>query len=533
MFSCYRFAGGVRGAASAQPGTAMHARRTFAFVFLPFVLDSSRKLSVVWGLGFGGMLVFICSDQVQVLLAELAMVEEEIVYLERKIEDMKLSLIRERKRTQECQMLQPDRRMLLHGRHRRQPDQSLHAVDYQEDSKGAERPLKSQESLRKSKKVGRQRGNSPGSASNGSQHFHVREENKFEEPNELSEQLIKCLISIFLESNRATEHDQEELSFAWSQTLNCASSKSQSTFKMTPKLDLFGILNLDATLRDIGKYRKFIQITRDTLNMVHLEDCSPNLGKLRVLMQKLGTVNLTYLTNKQKLAFWINIYNSCVMHAFLENGLPSSQEELLQLMNKAVLNVGGIVLNAQAIKHFILRHPGEEKIGSPMDEKEVLLRQAYGLGYPEPNVTFALCRGSWSSPALRVYTPEEVVNELVRAKAEYLVATVGVTMTGNDAKIVIPKLLQWHMRDFADDAGSLVGWIYSQLPRADVGGGKQQGNVSCIEGSGNPALRVRVPMPLGSLALKASSHIHMNRNNRHIGITITDVNLTDYIHKTF
>lgn len=35
-----------------------------------------------------------------------------------------------------------------------------------------------------------------------------------------------------------------------------------------------------------------------------------------------------------------------------------------------------------------------------MDEKEAHLRCAYGLRYPEPNITFALCRGSWTSPAV-------------------------------------------------------------------------------------------------------------------------------------
>lgn len=34
------------------------------------------------------------------------------------------------------------------------------------------------------------------------------------------------------------------------------------------------------------------------------------------------------------------------------------------------------------------------------DEKEIILRQACGLDYPEPNVIFALCRGNWSSPAV-------------------------------------------------------------------------------------------------------------------------------------
>lgn len=66
------------------------------------------------------------------------------------------------------------------------------------------------------------------------------------------------------------------------------------------------------------------------------------------------------------------------------------------------------------------------------------------------------------SKQLRVYTPEEVTNELGRAKVEYLEAAVGIT---GKRKIVVPKLLQWHMQDFADNMESLVEWIYSQLPR--------------------------------------------------------------------
>lgn len=64
---------------------------------------------------------------------------------------------------------------------------------------------------------------------------------------------------------------------------------------------------------------------------------------------------------------------------------------------------------------------------------------------------------------LRVYTPEEVVNELGKAKIEYLESSVGIT---SKRKILVPKLLKWHMRDFADDMESLVEWIYSQLPHS-------------------------------------------------------------------
>lgn len=62
---------------------------------------------------------------------------------------------------------------------------------------------------------------------------------------------------------------------------------------------------------------------------------------------------------------------------------------------------------------------------------------------------------------MRFYTPEEVMNELEKAKVEYLEASVGITCK---KKILIPKLMQWHMKDFADDIESLLEWIYSQLP---------------------------------------------------------------------
>ncbi|XP_030512590.2 uncharacterized protein LOC115726724 isoform X2 [Rhodamnia argentea] len=428
--------------------------------------------------------------QVQALLSELAMVEEEIVWLEGKIKDMKLRLYQEKKYTHEWQMLQQPRR-------RRQPDR---CIEYQAELREHEQPSKMHylEESRKQKRIGQRRA-SVGSASDmlsisstrsseetidksinhvWSSRYHdgMGRENGYvtEKPNELSEKLIKCLISIFLESNRMSQ-DREGPNHVPKLALACKNSQSSakssfgckisSTFidGYISSLDPYGVLlDVNGTFRDIGRYKSFIPITRSSLDIVHLQECLPAIGKLRVLVHKLSSVDLSFLTYKQKLAFWINIYNACIMHAFLEHGLPSSQEKLLALMNKAALNVGGIVLNALAIEHFILRHPCESKHGS-MDEKEMLLRHAYGLGYPEPNVTFALCRGSWSSPALRVYTPEDVVNELGRAKVEYLEASVGVT---SKRKIAVPKLLQWHMSDFADDMESLLEWIYSQLPRS-------------------------------------------------------------------
>ena len=60
-----------------------------------------------------------------------------------------------------------------------------------------------------------------------------------------------------------------------------------------------------------------------------------------------------------------------------------------------------------------------------------------------------------------MYTASQVDNELEAAKRDYLHAAVGITKTN---KLIIPKLLDWYLLDFAKDLESLVDWVCLQLP---------------------------------------------------------------------
>lgn len=62
---------------------------------------------------------------------------------------------------------------------------------------------------------------------------------------------------------------------------------------------------------------------------------------------------------------------------------------------------------------------------------------------------------------VRVYTPSHVENELEAAKKDYLKAAVGISSSN---KLVVPKLLDWYLLDFAKDLESLLDWICLQLP---------------------------------------------------------------------
>ena len=62
---------------------------------------------------------------------------------------------------------------------------------------------------------------------------------------------------------------------------------------------------------------------------------------------------------------------------------------------------------------------------------------------------------------VRVYTASEVETELEVAKRDYLYAAVGISVTN---KLIIPKLLDWYLLDFAKDYESFLDWISLQLP---------------------------------------------------------------------
>ncbi|XP_011620320.2 uncharacterized protein LOC18421740 isoform X2 [Amborella trichopoda] len=275
------------------------------------------------------------------------------------------------------------------------------------------------------------------------------------DPNRISEEILRCLLSIFLKLTRSGSGAQyDDMRFPISKPpMECSQVEAR---------DPYGICS-EAANRDIGPYKHLNEVITSSIDMSRLPNSSFMMRRLKVLLGKLGSVDLSVLNHQQKLAFWINIYNSCMMHAYLEHGIPDSPQMVVALMRKATMKVGGHLLNALTIEHFILRLPYHSKFihlkGAKADD--LTMRNIFGLEWADPMVTFALSCGSWSSPAVRVYAAANVEEELEAAKRDYLQAAVGICW---ENKLVIPKLLDWYQLDFAKDADSLLDWICLQLP---------------------------------------------------------------------
>ncbi|CAN6692352.1 unnamed protein product [Malus baccata var. baccata] len=312
------------------------------------------------------------------------------------------------------------------------------------------------------------------------------------QPNRLSEEIMKCLNFIYIRLLRTTRTMELEKSGPISRSVN--SSITSRSFrddtgvnsllqKESRQQDPYGIFNVEECIpRDIGPYKNLVTFTSISMDpkSFSASNSFPLLKKLRVLMNDLQVVDLGSLTYQQKLAFWINIYNACIMNGFLQYGVPASVEKLLTLMSKATLNIGGKILNAESIEHYILRKPAPSSMqeafqNGDTDDKSVV-HELYGLDSLDPNVTFSLCCGTRSSPAVRIYTADGVIAELEKSKLEYLQASIVVTTS---KKIVIPELLLGNLLDFAVDVDSLVQWVCHQLPTS---GSLRKSMVDCFRG---------------------------------------------------
>ncbi|KAG0486178.1 hypothetical protein HPP92_008273 [Vanilla planifolia] len=312
------------------------------------------------------------------------------------------------------------------------------------------------------------------------------------QPNKLSEKILKCFICIFLRLMRTSRMSELEKS--------SLISRSSNTFSRTRSFRMFDSLNLnsgisinrdagqkdpygifeieDSLLRDIGPYKNLVRFTSSHLDLKGMSNCLPLLHNLRNLLDSLCEVDLKLLTHHQQLAFWINIHNSCVMHGFLEHGMPLNSENIPALRNRAIFNIGGHLLTATAIEHCILRQSSTTPEGDG-DGKHDSIRSKYGLKKAEPNVTFALCCGNRSSPAIKIYTSEGVSVELEKSKLEYLQASLVVT---GSRRIMIPELLALNMPSFAVDLDSLLEWVCNQLPSS---WSLRKSIFECVRGQGN------------------------------------------------
>ncbi|XP_074568768.1 uncharacterized protein LOC141825279 [Curcuma longa] len=293
-------------------------------------------------------------------------------------------------------------------------------------------------------------------------------------PNKLSEDMVKCMAAIYckladpaliyhgLSSSPASSFSSMSalspryLGDVWSPGCNTLDSRLINPFRVE------GLKEFS------GPYNTMVEVPLICRERQRLEDVKDMLSNYKLILHRLETVDLSKLENDEKLAFWINVHNAILMHAHIEYGIPEGNVKRTSLLIKTMCNIGGRSLNAAMIQSYILgcktHYTGQwlrTLLYPRLKQKAKDAWQGYAIEQPEALLHFALCSGSHSDPAVRVYTCNRLFEQLESAKEEYIRATVGIL---EEQKIILPKIIDSYAKDTKLSSQRLVDLIQCYLP---------------------------------------------------------------------
>ncbi|KAL1107091.1 hypothetical protein V6Z11_D03G018500 [Gossypium hirsutum] len=299
-----------------------------------------------------------------------------------------------------------------------------------------------------------------------------------ETPNKLSEDMIKCMAAIYckladpplIQNGFSSPNSSMSSASAFSppQQHDMWSPGFRNNSSFDVRLD--NPFHVEGLKEFSGPYSTMVEVPWIFRDSQKLGDVEHLLQNFRSLICRLEEIDPMNLKHEEKLAFWINIHNSLVMHAFLAYGIPQNNVKRLFLLLRAAYNIGGHTISADTIQSSILgcriSRPGQWLrllLSSKTKFKTGDEKQAYAIKQPEPLLYFALCTGNHSDPAIRAYTPKRVFQELETAKEEYIRATFGVR---KDQKILLPKIIESFAKDSSLDSVGIIEMVERALPES-------------------------------------------------------------------
>ncbi|KAJ0983736.1 hypothetical protein J5N97_002092 [Dioscorea zingiberensis] len=317
--------------------------------------------------------------------------------------------------------------------------------------------------------------------------------NLWQNPNQLSEEMVRCMRNVFLCLSKSSTISSVATSapecipssYSPIAHLPCSALTSSSDSSEMPSSvcsppakvnESFDPLTQTKTSdpyqvsgkmswKIAGSYSLAVEVSWMCVGKTQLEYAAEALKGFRFLVEQLAKVNPTCMSSTEKLAFWINLYNTLIMHAYLAYGVPKSDIKLFSLMQKVSYTVGGRSFSAAEIEFVIL------KMKPPAYRPQIALilalhkfkiseeHRKYSIDSSEPLAVFALSCGMYSSPAVRVFTAENVREELQNSMRDYMRASIGVN---NKGKLLVPKLVHCFAKDIVEDS-LLIDWICRYL----------------------------------------------------------------------
>lgn len=178
---------------------------------------------------------------------------------------------------------------------------------------------------------------------------------------------------------------------------------------------------------------------------------------------ELKRLNLHNLSREESLAFFVNVYNVMVIHAFVVEGPPATVWRRYRFFNSTSYVIGGLVFSLNDIENGILR-ANRRAVGAwgrPFGRTDPRLKVS--LAVAEPRIHFALVCGAKSCPPIRTYTATNIDEELTLATEAFLEGD-GCIVDMSKREVALSMILKWYSVDFGSNPHEVLQWVSAHLP---------------------------------------------------------------------
>jgi hypothetical protein len=179
---------------------------------------------------------------------------------------------------------------------------------------------------------------------------------------------------------------------------------------------------------------------------------------LILVLQKVSIeqVESQLVTDAQKTAFWLNLYNAFILEKLSKN--PEHYQNRNKFFKEKQINIGGVLLSFDFIENGILRR-SKNKLSMGYLNKIFVgsLEKKLRVKKPDYRIHFALNCGASACPAVAYYSVDKLDSQLAVAEGFFISEN---SIINQDKKTIeTSKIFSWFRADFGGKKGikKLIG----------------------------------------------------------------------------
>ena len=152
-------------------------------------------------------------------------------------------------------------------------------------------------------------------------------------------------------------------------------------------------------------------------------------------------------TDDERKAFWINVYNSMLIHGVVAYGARTSLWNIRGAFERIAYNIGRYRYSLDDIEHGILRGNKAHFLIPGRRFSHADPRRNFALRQVDPRIHFALVCGASSCPPIGIYQPNRLDAQLDLAARNFINGG-GVDLNADKMTVSLSRIFQWYSPDF-------------------------------------------------------------------------------------